>query len=269
MSKRKAVRRITAADRVNISRLADILYDFLPLTAPSKDAVTFLTIFEGSSIGEYLDVRKNKKQALENGFTKVFRYHERLPRKLIRKVVPAAIEYRKYKRKPISRTELNELIECLLELGIDMQKELDEIKLDTSLPKITVPPEKLKEALRQYDLVTEIYSEPLDLFENGHFNESVRKAAEKFESVIQEKSGLDSFGRDLMARAFLKSDLLDLDKFQPINQDSFVEGYKFLAMGMTGAIRNVFSHGDEERRTPEECFEMLLFLNWMFRTLRD
>lgn len=28
-------------------------------------------------------------------------------------------------------------------------------------------------------------------------------------------------------------------------------------------------HGDEERRQPEECFEMLMFINWMFRCLLE
>jgi len=45
----------------------------------------------------------------------------------------------------------------------------------------------------------------------------------------------------------------------------FIEGYKLLSMGSMSAIRNIFSHSDEERRTPKECFEMLLFLNWMLR----
>lgn len=41
----------------------------------------------------------------------------------------------------------------------------------------------------------------------------------------------------------------------------------FMAMGMMRAIRNVFSQGDEAQRSPEVCFEMLLFFNWLFRQL--
>jgi len=55
---------------------------------------------------------------------------------------------------------------------------------------------------------------------------------------------------------------------RPDNREGFVDGYKLLAMGLMAAIRNVFSHGDEEARRPEECFEMLLFINWMFRLLK-
>lgn len=40
-------------------------------------------------------------------------------------------------------------------------------------------------------------------------------------------------------------------------------------MGMMSSIRNVFSHGDEGRRSSEECFEMLMFLNWLFGHLDE
>ena len=36
---------------------------------------------------------------------------------------------------------------------------------------------------------------------------------------------------------------------------------------MMRGIRNIFSHGDEDPRTPEVCFEMLMFLNWLFRNV--
>jgi hypothetical protein len=40
-------------------------------------------------------------------------------------------------------------------------------------------------------------------------------------------------------------------------------------MGMMSGIRNIFSHGDEDRSKPEEAYEKLLFVNWMFRKLED
>lgn len=264
-----AVLRVTAATRERLNRLAEILYPFLPLTSRSKNAVTFTSIFAESSIADYLDGPTNKTQALEQGLAEVYRRHERLPRQIIRKVVPAAVGYRKHQRQPLTRAEVDELSRCLVDLGIDMTKELAEVELDERLPRITVPPEKLKKTLREHDLEPELATEPLQLFEDGHFNEAVRKAAERFENEVHARSGLDSFGRQLMAGAFATPDLLAIDRLEPENQDGFVEGYRFLAMGLTGAIRNVFSHGDEERRSPEECFEMLLFLNWMLRGIKQ
>lgn len=55
--------------------------------------------------------------------------------------------------------------------------------------------------------------------------------------------------------------ILPLNSLSTENEKSFQEGYQLLAMGSMGVIRNIFSHGDENTWSPEECFEMLLFLN--------
>ena len=61
--------------------------------------------------------------------------------------------------------------------------------------------------------------------------------------------------------------LLPLNKLTTENEKAFQEGYQLMAMGLMGGIRNIFSHGDENERSPEECYEMLLLINWMFRHL--
>jgi uncharacterized protein (TIGR02391 family) len=269
MSKKRSVRRVTAPVRKHLDDLADILYGFLPLSSPSKNTTTFTTIFAASRVEDYLRGPTNKRQALQKGLAEVYQRHERLPWTIIRKVVPAAIEYRRHQRRPLKRYELQALAECLSSLGLDMVKEIESIELDETLPRVTVPPDELKQRLRGHDLEPCLAEEPLDLFEAGHFNESVRKAAEMFEDRVQGLCGLSAHGRDLMARAFADGELLNLEPYQPENRDSFADGYKFLAMGAMSAIRNVFSHGDEERRPPEQCFEMLLFLNWLFRSVKS
>lgn len=40
-------------------------------------------------------------------------------------------------------------------------------------------------------------------------------------------------------------------------------------MGMMRGIRNIFSHWDEGRRPPEECYGLLLFINWLLRPLPE
>ena len=268
MPKKRSVRRVTAPVRKQLDQLADILYGFLPLSSPSKSTTTFTTIFSESNVEDYLSGPSNKRQALQQGLAEVYRRHERLPWTIIRKVVPAAANYRRHQRRPLKRTELAALVECLDNLGFDMTKEIESIELDENLPRITVPPDELKQRLRGHDLESSLAGKPLDLFETGHFNESVRKAAEIYEDRVQELCGRSGYGRDLMARAFADGKLLDLEAYEPENRDGFADGYKLLAMGAMTAIRNVFSHGDEERRSPEQCFEMLLFLNWLFRGLR-
>ena len=262
MARAPAVRRITAPVRERTNRLAGILYDFLPLSSRSPSTATVRSIFAESGVEAYLDGPSNKRQALEQGLSELFRRHSRLPFTVVRKVVPAAVEYRKYRRNPLKRAELDSLTECLGELGIDMRAELADVELDQRLPRLTVPPEELTRRLRGHDLNTALASEPLELFANGHFNEAVRKAAERFEDRVRGVSEISAHGRDLMAKVFGTSGSIDTTGLQPENEEDFREGYKFLAMGVMAAVRNVFSHGDEERRSPEECFEMLLLLNW-------
>lgn len=246
-----------------------MLVDFLPLESYSRNAVTLRSIFAESGVGKYLDGRANKRQRLQKGFECLFRYHEKLPKMIMRKVIPAAIEYRRYKRNPLTRDELDRLAACLSDLGIDMKAEIAAIKLDESLPPITAPPAELLGLVRQYGLHQAMITDPLTLFEDGHYNEAVRKACERFEDRVRELSGINSHGRDLMARAFSDGKLISIDRFEPENRQDFADGYKLLAMGVMAAVRNAFSHGDEERRSPEECFEMLLFINWMFRALNE
>jgi uncharacterized protein (TIGR02391 family) len=269
--RRKAVRRVTADKRERLHRLARLLYSFLPLSSYSEDAVTFKTILAESHVSSYLPERRGipKQKALEDAVERVYRYHERLPWILIRKIVPAAINHRRYKRNPLTRAELDELSEILYSLGIDMRQELASVVLDEALPRTTVPPKELEARLRQHDLHPKISEKPVQLFSDGHYNEAVRKASEILEDHVRDLAGTQRFGKDLMGNAFGSGNWLRTDLVEPENQQNFVDGYKHLAMGAMVAIRNIFSHGNEEQRTPEECFEMLLFLNWLFRWLKD
>jgi uncharacterized protein (TIGR02391 family) len=261
-----AYKKITMNVKERINVLCDILYNFLPLTARGKSTVTFKSIFKDSKIEKYLEGPDNKKQALQQGWEKVIRYNPRLPKKLIRKIVPAAIEYRRVKRNPIKQKEIDDLIIVLNDLGFDMSGELRSIVIDESMPEIQVPPVELFKRLENHPLDENIVSEPLELFRNGHYNESVRKACEKFEVFVQAKSGETEIGKSLMGKVFnISSPLIQLNALSTDNEEGIQEGYMHLTIGLMRGIRNVFSHGDEAARSPEEAFEMLLFINWLFR----
>jgi uncharacterized protein (TIGR02391 family) len=263
----KSVMRITTDKKAKINGLVEVIQSFLPLSSRSNSAITFKTIFKESKIDKYLD-SENRKHALQNGFENVFRYHPRLPNRLIRKIVPAAIDYRRYKRNPLTQDEVNSLIEKLDDLDINMRTELSKIEIDETLPEIQVPPSELLQRLLNHPLVNEIASEPISLFRNGHFNEAVRKASERFEARIKEITGLKEIGKSLMGKAFtIQAPAIALNELKTENEKSFQEGYMYLAMGTMASIRNIFSHGDENSRSPEECYEMLMYLNWLFRQL--
>lgn len=265
---KKICRKIGANEKILINKLAEILYDFLPLSSPAKNTTTFKTIFKESKVDKYLSYNGTKQQVLENGFLKVYKYNSKLPFTLIRKIIPASISYRVHKRNPLTQIELDELSQILYQLKIDMRKELSEIVIDESLPRIQVPPEKLIIALRGHDLVAEISTEPLQLFSDGHFNESVRKAMEKFESKLQQIKNTSNHGKSFMGEVFKSDKYIITTNISESNLDTFREGFMLLTMGAMQSIRNIFSHGDEEARTPEECFEMLLFINWLFRNIK-
>jgi uncharacterized protein Ymh len=55
--------------------------------------------------------------------------------------------------------------------------------------------------LEGHPLAPQIAGEPLQMFRNGHFNEAVRKAAERFETMIQQLSGRTKSGKELMGKA--------------------------------------------------------------------
>lgn len=102
----------------------------------------------------------------------------------------------------MTQDKIKEISGIPFNLGIDMRKELADIEIDKALPRITVPPEELKERLMQYDLTPAIAGEPLGLFKNGHFNQAARKACELFEDDVRKLSGSNNYGRALMGGVF-------------------------------------------------------------------
>jgi len=266
-----AYRTITAPVRERIYRLVDIIQSFLPLTSYYDHVTTFQTIFDESNVKKYLGKnRRPKRVRLQEGFVKLFRHHQKLPYTVIRKIIPAGIEYRRNERSPITRDEIEELIACLNALEIKMEKEIREITIDESLPEIQPPPPELVKRLENHPLVEEIESEPLQLFKDGHYNDAVRKACERYETKIHNASGSSRFGKNLMSHAFSVSNpAIRLNDLQSENEKNFQEGFMYLSMGMMQAMRNVFSHGSEQHRMAEEAYEMIFFINWMFRKLEE
>lgn len=163
---------------------------------------------------------------------------------------------------------MESLISRLESLEVGMSRELRKIKLDETVPEIRIPPRELVRRLEKHPLVTQVATQPLELFRNGHFNEAVRKAAERFETTVQKKTGLQEIGKGLMSKVFsISNPLITLNSLTTENEKGIQDGYMFMTMGLMRGIRNIFSHGDENQRSPEECYEMLLFVNWLFRHL--
>lgn len=72
-----------------------------------------------------------------------------------------------------------------------------------------------------------------------------------------------------MSKVFsLSNPVIALNSLTSENEKGIQEGYMLMTMGMMRGIRNIFSHGDERQRPPEECYEMLLFINWLFGQIK-
>ena len=125
-------------------------------------------------MSSYLPERRGipKQKALEDAVERRVSLSRKTALDLIRKIVPAAINHRRYKRNPLTRAELDELSEILYSLGIDMRQELASVVLDEALPRTTVPPKELEARLRQHDLHPKIGEKPVQLFSDGHYNRS-------------------------------------------------------------------------------------------------
>ena len=124
-------------------------------------------------------------------------------------------------------------------------------------------------AIRLEDLHPEIRI-GVPAFNAGLFQEAVRKAAQRFENRIAEMSERDDLsGRALMNRAF--SEQHPILVFSP-QRTSLVEqdlhnGFRFLAIGVATAVRNVYTHQDNVEITASEALEWLAFISAMHRRL--
>jgi len=107
------------------------------------------------------------------------------------------------------------------------------------------------------------------LFAHQHYDEAVRKAAQRFANRVKEltnRSDLD--GTALMEQAFsAKEPLLAFsDRENPTERNEH-DGFRSLAVGMYRALRNVLSHTDSYGFEEVTAQEWLIFISAMHRRL--
>lgn len=107
------------------------------------------------------------------------------------------------------------------------------------------------------------------LFRDAHYDESVRKAAQRFVNRVQElasRSDLD--GAALMNQAFSNDKpLLVFNERETRIERDIHDGYRFLAVGLTRSVRNVLTHHDNYDLSEVEAWEWLAFISAMHRLL--
>ena len=117
-----------------------------------------------------------------------------------------------------------------------------------------------------------------DLFRDGHWQEAVRKAAERYVNRVAERADhpdvTDRQGKSLIDRAFSEKDpILAFNSEPPVEwtrtERDEHNGHRFLGVGLTLAVRNVMTHTDDRGLTPTEALEWLAFISAMHRRLDD
>ena len=106
------------------------------------------------------------------------------------------------------------------------------------------------------------------MFEDGHLQEAVRKAAERFiNRVAHEAEREEMYGVSLMNHVFSANQpvLVFSEKRLTPTERSIHNGYRSLAVGLTEAVRNVYTHQDELDVSEVEAMEWLGFISAMHR----
>ncbi len=263
-AKRPAMR-ITRNRREAIEQLADALAVLAPATSQFK-GFCVRNVAEEHGLKKYWKSGGNKRTMIASFLEEVFRHYSRKPKTVVMAIVRGGLDWRARRGEATTREELEAVAVPMEVLGFDIRKDLKKLKLP-ELSRVCVPSQDkitLIERLEVHEVLTE---DCLEMFRDGHFNEAVRKALERFEKRIQDT--LDDhkiFGRDLMAKAFGGDQPpIPLNALKTANDRSEQEGFKFLAMGAMAGMRNLYSHGDVEQMSVTDAIERLGFVSLLFK----
>lgn len=109
------------------------------------------------------------------------------------------------------------------------------------------------------------------LFMDGHYDDAVRKASQRFLNRVQELADRpDLDGVSLMNAALSKdSPILAFSDRETLKERDEHDGYRLLAVGLTRAVGNVFTHHDEYGLEAVPAFEWIAFISAMHRRLDE
>lgn len=106
---------------------------------------------------------------------------------------------------------------------------------------------------------------------DGYYDEAVRKASQRFVNRVQEladRPDLDGVG--LISKSFSeKSPILEFNDRETLIERDEHNGYRFLAVGLTQAVRNVVTHHDSYGLNFARALEWLAFISAMHRRLDE
>jgi uncharacterized protein (TIGR02391 family) len=269
-AKRKPSKRavITAPAAQAIRALAEQLGKLISLSG-YRSSFSLTTIAKEKNLRKYLPAKASKKEAFYEFLKNLHKERPRTIKLLVREILPIAIEKRHLRGDPVLENEALELVTKLKAIDVDLESEILAMNLPKHRPSIVPPPKAIQSILESYTLHARLLPECKQLFLNGHLNESVRKASEKFEKMVQDLSGLHSKqGPDLMSHVFSETNpIIKFNNLTTSQEKNKQMGFKFMAMGLMHWWRNNLSHGDEEQLPHHDAIGRLIMLSNLFHEL--
>jgi uncharacterized protein (TIGR02391 family) len=247
--------RVTRKRRELIAQLAEALAELAPATTPGK-GFCVRKVAEDHGLRKCWKAGGNKRQMIARFLEGVFRQYPRKPKAVVMAIVWGGLEWRASKGVATTREDLEKVAAPMEALGFDIRKDLKKLKL----------PDKVA-LLERLELHKSLSDDSLEMFRDGHFNEAVRKALERFEKRIQDAIGdQQTIGKQLMAKAFNNNGpLIPINAMQSGNDRSEQEGFMHLTMGAMAGLRNLYSHGDVEQMSVTDAIERLAFVSLLFK----
>lgn len=256
---------ITKGRRKHIVRLGEILSVIAPATARGKTSFCLENIALEKGHKKLWKNKSNKAKSFAAYFEQLFRKFPRLPKKVTIELVEGGVTWCAKRGNVVTEDQIQEIVATLAELGVSAKKELLAIERPDK-SQVVKPTLDLQSKIGQLDLHPALQDDVIQMFKDGHLNDAVRKALERFEKLVQDQLGEHEIGKTLMAKAFnIGSGVIRINDGTNGNDQSEQEGFMHLTMGAMAGMRNLYSHGDLDTMAPMDAFERLCFVSLLFK----
>lgn len=265
-AKPKTRKSLSAKSIQDLRTFAGQIGKIIPATSFSKNGFCFRKIALDYDLKQYWQPGEAAKDTIFNFIKEVYRLRPRLFYKIIRENIARGIERRHRAGDPVLADEIDQFDKTLRDLNINLSEELKSLNLPKERPAIVPPPHHFQMMIEKIALHPFLLPECIDLFKDGHINDSVRRSLEKYEVYIQKKSALQNQGTDLMAQAFNENAPTIPIKIADIatkRGKGLQEGFRFISMGAMGFWRNLFSHGDEKPIPHQDAVAIIATISHM------
>ncbi|MCX6739510.1 MAG: TIGR02391 family protein [Candidatus Parcubacteria bacterium] len=261
-------RSFTAKELQDISTLSEMLGNIIPATTFGS-GFCFQKIATENGLKTFWK-KGNKQEQICFFIKNVLKYHPKVFYKILRENLPKGIKRRHKQGSPVLKAEIEGIDTVLKSLSVNFSKEIAELNLPVERPRIVPPPIEYQKILEKASLHPLLIPDCIQLYKDGHINESVRKSLEKLEKYVQDVTGQqDLIGKDLMAKTFNEANQPKI-KITPLISKSDIaqqEGFRYLNMGLMMYWRNKFSHGDQEQISYIEACSVILFVSEIIRII--